>query len=212
MKTIISAFLILGMLAFAVADETEGDTTKMKDIMEQEEKVENPIVLMHISHGDSALGTVEIEVYEHDMPYHGGNFLQLVDEGYYDSLTFHRVVDGFVIQGGDPTGTGTGGPPGRLQDDENCPYKHDYATISMARSPAGASKSQFYVNMRNNYSLDSQGFLVFAKVIKGMDIFEKIAKFECAGNRQAPKPVVDVIMTKVERKPMSDKPAKENKK
>ena len=157
------------------------------------------MVEMTIAHGDSVLGTVTIEVYQKEAPIHAGNFLQLVDEGYYNGLTFHRVVPGFVVQGGDPTGTGTGGPPGRLQDDKDVPYKHDRGTIAMARSPEGASKSQFYVNLKDNYRLDDMGFIVFARVIKGMDIFDHIATVETTGSAQSPKPVVPVVMTKVWR-------------
>ena len=205
MRTIISAMLVLGLMAFALADDPVGEKKDIKAELKQAPSSDNPIVLMEIAHGDTVLGIAEIEIYEHELPIHGGNFLKLVDEGYYDSLTFHRVVPGFVIQGGDPTGTGTGGPPGRLQDDESSPYKHDYATIAMARSGAGASKSQFYVNLKENYFLDPQGFLIFAKVIKGMDIFERIAGVETSGSKQSPKPVTPVIMTKVYRKQVEKK-------
>jgi cyclophilin family peptidyl-prolyl cis-trans isomerase len=149
---------------------------------------------MTISHGDTVLGNVTIEVFQKEVPIHADNFLKLVDDGYYEGLTFHRIVPNFVVQGGDPTGTGTGGPPGRLQDDPSSPYVHDRGTIAMARSAAGASKSQFYINLKQNYFLDKQGFLIFAKVVKGMDVVEKMA---AVATGPGDKPLVPVTMTNV---------------
>ncbi|MCP4582868.1 MAG: peptidylprolyl isomerase [candidate division Zixibacteria bacterium] len=157
----------------------------------------NPIVLMQTNHGD-----VVIEVYEKDVPIHAANFLKLVDEGFYDSLTFHRVVPNFVIQGGDPDGTGMGGAPGKLEDDASSPYKHDRTTIAMARSGAGASTSQFYINLKENFFLDKQGFLIFAKVIEGMETMDKIATVKRGAQDR---PVEPVIMTKVARKSAEEK-------
>ncbi|MCD6161141.1 MAG: peptidylprolyl isomerase [candidate division Zixibacteria bacterium] len=153
--------------------------------------MKNPLVLMQTNFGD-----ITIEVYEKEVPIHAGNFLKLVDESFYDSLTFHRIVPNFVIQGGDPDGTGMGGAPGKLADDPSSPYKHDRATIAMARGRTDASTSQFYINLKENYGLDRQGFLIFAKVIDGMDVVDKIAAVK---RDNMDKPLEPVIMTKVAR-------------
>ena len=195
MRYILSVMLVLGLLGFSNADEKKVEEKKIKDtVKESSEEMENPLVLMQTNYGD-----IIIEVFEKDMPVHGGNFLKLVDEGFYDSLTFHRVVKDFVIQGGDPEGTGMGGAPGRLADEES-PYKHDRGTIAMARGHE-ASTSQFYINLKGNYRLDSMGFSVFAKVVEGMDVVDKISMVETAfSGREKSTPVEPVIMTKVTRK------------
>ncbi len=115
------------------ADEGSEEPAKEVEKTDTEETIANPLVLMQTNYGD-----ITIEVFEKEMPVHGGNFLKLVDQGFYDSLTFHRIVKGFVIQGGDPEGTGMGGAPGKLADEES-PFKHDRATIAMARG-ASATK------------------------------------------------------------------------
>lgn len=156
------------------------------------EKTEkNPIVKMETNHGD-----IYFEVFLNETPVHATNFLSKVDEGKYDSLTFHRVVKGFVIQGGDPTGKGSGSMgPERLAD-EKSPYPQLPGTVAMARSGAGASNCQFYINLRDNTSLDRQKFSSFAKVIHGMDIVNKIALVKVGAGD---KPVEAVIMTKLTR-------------
>ena len=154
------------------------------------EKTEkNPIVKMETNHGD-----IYFEVFLNETPVHAANFLSKVDEGKYDSLMFHRVVKGFVIQGGDPTGKGSGSMgPERLAD-EKSPYPQLPGTVAMARSGAGASNCQFYINLRDNTSLDRQKFSSFAKVIHGMDIVNKIALVKVGAGD---KPVEAVIMTKL---------------
>ena len=189
MRRIMLAALLLGLTVIAFGQE-KTDQPKKGD---EKEMAKNPQVLMQTNYGD-----IVLEIYATDMPIHGGNFLKLVKEGYYDSLTFHRVVHNFVIQGGDPTGTGMGGPPGNLED-EASPYKHDRGTIAMARGGEGASKSQFYINLKDNYRLDEMGFAVFGKVVEGMDVVDKIGQVETGGPRNET-PVKPVIMTKVSLK------------
>ena len=195
MRIFLSMLLLVGLFGFVNADN-EKDTMKEEKTNEEvakETKVtpENPIVLMQTNYGD-----ITIEVYEKEVPIHAGNFLKLVDEGFYDSLTFHRIVPNFVIQGGDPDGTGMGGAPGKLADDPSSPYKHDRATVSMARGRTDASTSQFYINLKQNYRLDDMGFLIFAKVTDGMDVVDKIAAVK---RDKQDKPLEPVIMTKVAR-------------
>lgn len=193
MKSVLIVALALSLITVVFADEGSEEPAKEVEKTDTEETIANPLVLMQTNYGD-----ITIEVFEKEMPIHGGNFLKLVDQGFYDSLTFHRVVKGFVIQGGDPEGTGMGGAPGKLADEES-PFKHDRATISMARGQE-ASTSQFYINLKGNYPLDSKGFSVFAKVVDGMDVVDKIAEVETEfAGREKSKPVKPVIMTKVTR-------------
>lgn len=163
---------------------------------EEKEKVEeqpekNPIVKIQTNHGD-----IYLEVFLNETPIHAQNFLSKVDEGKYDSLIFHRIVKGFVIQGGDPTGTGSGSMgPERLAD-EKSPFPQIPGTVAMARSGAGASNCQFYINLRDNTSLDKQKFSAFAKVVEGMDVVKTIENVETGAGD---KPVSDVVMIKLER-------------
>jgi len=201
MRYILSVLLVFGLIGFSNADDKKVEEKKIKDtVKESSKEMENPLVLMQTNYGD-----IVIEVFEKDMPIHGGNFLKLVDEGFYDSLTFHRIVKDFVIQGGDPEGTGMGGAPGKLADEES-PFKHDRATIAMARGQT-ASTSQFYINLKGNYRLDSMGFSVFAKVVEGMDVVDKISMVETVfSGREKSTPAEPVIMTKVARKVSEEKP------
>jgi len=156
------------------------------------EKIEkNPIVRIHTNYGD-----IYLEVFLKETPIHATNFLTKVDVGKYDSLTFHRVVKDFVIQGGDPTGTGSGSMgPERLAD-EVSPFPQVQGTVAMARSGAGASNCQFYINLKDNSFLDKQKFSSFAKVVSGMDVVDKIAAVKVGAGD---KPVENVIMIKVQR-------------
>jgi peptidyl-prolyl cis-trans isomerase B (cyclophilin B) len=155
----------------------------------------NPIVIMETNHG-----TIEIELYWKESPKLAENFLRLVNSGFYNGLTFHRIVPGFVIQGGDPLGNGTGGPGYNLPDEPTV-KKHERGAIAMARGPEGNSGSQFYICLSTERTarLDQMGFTVFAHVIKGMDVVDKIAQVPNSGppeNRALEK----VIMTKVYEK------------
>ena len=123
-------------------------------------------------------GDIVINLYS-DMPITSGNFKKLVESGFYDGIIFHRVIDGFMIQGGDPQGTGMGGPGYTIKDE----FTHDggnknlRGTISMANSGPNTGGSQFFINLVDNNFLDDK-HPAFGKVIEGMDIINKIAKVE----------------------------------
>jgi len=144
----------------------------------------NPIVLMKTSMGD-----IEIEVFEKECPIHGGNFLKLVENEFYDDVTFHRIAPGFVIQGGDPTGTGGGGPGYRLEP-EKSKYKNKHSYIAMAQSPQGINGSQFYILLGDAPHLDPK-FPCFARVINGMDVVDAISKVKV--EKQKPVEPVKII-------------------
>lgn len=138
-------------------------------------------------------GDIIIELYK-DKPITAGNFEKLVNEGFYDGVIFHRVIPNFMIQGGDPTGTGMGGPGYKIEDEfTNNEYdKNNRGTISMANSGPDTGGSQFFINTVNNNFLDKK-HPVFGKVIEGMDVVDAISKVKRDADD---KPLEDVIIIK----------------
>ena len=127
-------------------------------------------------------GNITIELYN-DMPITTGNFEKLVSKGFYNGVIFHRVIDRFMIQGGDPEGTGMGGPGYVIKDEFTHKPKNsnDRATISMANAGQNTGGSQFFINLVNNNFLDSK-HPAFGKVIQGMDVVDEIAKVQTDSN------------------------------
>ncbi len=110
-----------------------------------------------------------------DMPVTTGNFLQLVTQGYYNGVIFHRIIPGFMIQGGDPTGTGRGGPGYVIKDEFTTHNKNKRGTIAMANAGPNTGGSQFFINLVDNSHLD-RAHPVFGEVIEGMDVVDRISK------------------------------------
>ncbi|MCE5249948.1 peptidylprolyl isomerase [bacterium] len=129
---------------------------------------------------ETNLGNITIALAP-DMPVTAGNFETLVKKGYYDGVIFHRVINGFMIQGGDPTGTGMGGPGYTIRDEFTKNNRNDRGTISMANAGPNTGGSQFFINLVNNNFLDSK-HPVFGKVVEGMDVVDKIAKVKTGAN------------------------------
>lgn len=145
-------------------------------------RTENPIVTMEISD----YGTIKIELYPKYAPNTVANFVNLVESGFYNDNTLHRLVPGFVLQGGDPDGDGTGGPGYTIKGEfsENGyvknTLKHDKGVVSMARTNMpNSAGSQFFIVLDDtetvHASLDNK-YAAFGKVIEGMDIIENIEK------------------------------------
>ena len=127
-------------------------------------------------------GVIELELYPEHAPITVKNFEKLVNEGFYDGLTFHRVISGFMIQGGDPLGNGMGGSDDKIKGEfrangVNNPIKHTRGVISMARSmnPNSAS-SQFFIMHADAPHLDGQ-YAAFGKVTKGIEVVDEIASY-----------------------------------
>jgi len=139
-------------------------------------------------------GNIVINLYS-DMPITASNFEKLVYEGFYDGVIFHRVIDGFMIQGGDPTGTGMGGPGYNIKDEFTHAggNKNNRGTISMANAGPNTGGSQFFINLVDNNFLDSK-HPAFGKVIRGMDVVDKIAKVQ---TNAIDKPLKEVKIIKV---------------
>jgi peptidylprolyl isomerase len=123
-------------------------------------------------------GDIVIELYS-DMPITSGNFEKLVGEGFYDGVIFHRIIDGFMIQGGDPQGTGMGGPGYTIKDEfsHEGGNKNSRGTISMANSGPNSGGSQFFINLVDNNFLDDK-HPAFGKVVEGMNVIDKISKVQ----------------------------------
>lgn len=144
-------------------------------------------------------GRVEIELYPHIAPNTVNNFIYLANSGFYDGLTFHRVIKDFMIQGGDPEGSGMGGPgykikgefsKNKFQND----LKHTEGVISMARSQnKNSAGSQFFIVTKDASHLDGQ-YASFGKVINGMDIVHDIENVQTGANN---KPINDVIIESI---------------
>src|SRR5436309_12456867 len=127
-------------------------------------------VTVHTSRGDFVIALVDPKV----APQTVNNFVYLAQNHFYEGLTFHRVVSGFVVQGGDPLGNGTGGPAYKLPDESN-PSKWPRGTVGMASSAAGVSGSQFFITLGNAPFLATNGvYNRFGQVGSGMDVIDKI--------------------------------------
>ena len=129
---------------------------------------------------ETSMGEIVIELAK-DMPITAGNFEKLVKEGFYDGVIFHRVIDGFMIQGGDPDGTGRGGPGYTIKDEFVGEQKNNRGTIAMANAGPNTGGSQFFINLVDNNFLDGR-HPVFGRVVEGMEVVDKIAKVQTDGN------------------------------
>jgi peptidyl-prolyl cis-trans isomerase B (cyclophilin B) len=125
---------------------------------------------VHTSRGDFVIALVDPKI----APQTVNNFVYLSENHFYDGLTFHRVVAGFVVQGGDPLGNGTGGPAYKLPDESN-PSKWPRGTVGMASSPAGVSGSQFFITLGDAPFLETSGvYNHFGQISSGMAVVDKI--------------------------------------
>jgi len=138
---------------------------------------------------ETSMGDMKVELYEAEAPVTVNNFISLAESGFYDGLTFHRVIKGFVIQGGDPMGDGTGGSE-RTIPLEISSLTHVDGALGMARSmePDSAS-SQFYICDGPQHSLDGN-YAVFGRVVEGIDVVRKIASVPTDANDRPIEPVI----------------------
>jgi len=117
-------------------------------------------------------GTLVLELFASDVPITVNNFVFLAREGFYDGTTFHRVIPDFMTQGGDPTGTGMGGP-GYIFDNEITEHTHVAGALSMANAGADTNGCQFFITYKARHDLDG-GYSVFGQLIEGMDVLESL--------------------------------------
>ncbi len=150
----------------------------------------NPVAMFTTS-----MGTFKVELFEDKVPITAGNFVKLAESGFYNGVIFHRVIADFMIQGGDPTGTGSGGPGYTIPDEFSPSLKHDGPGIlSMANAGPNTGGSQFFITLKATPWLDGH-HAVFGKVIENYDVVDAIGKVQtAAGDR----PVTPVVIEKIE--------------
>ena len=147
----------------------------------------------------TSMGDVSIEFFTEDAPMTVNNFINLSRDGYYDNVIFHRVISGFMIQGGDPSGTGHGEmgkyPGYKFEDELNNQRSYDKGILAMANAGPDTNGSQFFI-MHVNYPLPYQ-YTIFGFVTDGLEVIDKIASVETG---EGDKPVNDVVIETVEVK------------
>ena len=178
-KIAIFIIVVLGLLYFTIGGNITGNIIGNKMTSERVKLETN-------------MGDIVIELAS-DMPITTENFKNLVSQGVYDGVIFHRIIDGFMIQGGDPTGTGLGDPKiPKIQDEFTSENRNDRGTIAMANAGPNTGSSQFFINLVNNNFLDDK-HPVFGKVVEGMEVIDKISKVQVGAND---KPIEEVKIVK----------------
>lgn len=148
---------------------------------------------------ETSHGTIDFELYPEDAPETVNNFVSLAREGFYDGTPFHRIVKGFVVQGGDPTGTGTGGPGYRFKDEA---IRRDYekGTLAMANAGPNTNGSQFFIVLEDLRGRLPKSYTIFGKVTEGFDAVEAISNVQVVRGQsgEVSSPTEPVTLTKVE--------------
>ena len=174
--------------------ETKQDT--VKDVKKEDVKTDakKDGKKMDYVEFETTMGNFKVKLYSDKAPLTTSNFRSLVEKSFFDGIIFHRVIDGFMIQGGDPTGTGTGGSGVKIQDEFGPGLKHSKEGIlSMANAGPNTGTSQFFITLAATPHLDGK-HAVFGEIVEGMDVVKKIGKTKVG---QADKPVTEVKMKKV---------------
>lgn len=187
---LIAIFVLMTSLVFV------GCNADVDNVDKGEETMKNPVITIEMENGK----TIKAELYPEKAPNTVNNFISLASSGFYDGLIFHRVIYGFMIQGGDPAGIGTGGPGysikgefalnGFTQND----LKHERGVLSMARAASmDSAGSQFFIMHKNASHLDGQ-YAAFGKVTEGIEVVDEIASVSTDWND---KPKIPQTMKKV---------------
>jgi len=190
---LIVALAVVGSVAFYILrpepTETVKVTTSSGSFDVEWSGKDNPIVVV-----ETSMGTFELELFMDKCPQTAGNFLHLVEKGFYDGLIFHRVIANFMNQGGDPQGTGTGGPGYTIPDEDSAlALKHLRGSLSMANSGEDTGGSQFFICVQPQSHLDGK-HAVFGRVSSGMDVVDQINQ---VSTDDSDRPVYTVNMIKV---------------
>ena len=206
-------FLILSMLLFIFCGEDASEETPVEETIESTEEIEmtydktySAPPAMNIDEKgnysaviETSLGSIEIELFTDIAPITVNNFVNLSKDGYYDNVIFHRVIKGFMIQGGDPSGTGHGEmgkyPGYEFQDELNNPMQYEKGIVAMANRGPNTNGSQFFI-MHVDYPLPYD-YTIFGKVSNGIDVVDAIANVQTG---DMDKPVDDVVINSVDIK------------
>ena len=181
------------------ANEQEGDVLSNNKVYDSMPEMNIDISKKYTAVIKTSMGDMSIEFFTEDAPMTVNNFINLSRDGYYDNVIFHRVISGFMIQGGDPSGTGHGEmgkyPGYKFEDELNNQRSYDKGILAMANAGPDTNGSQFFI-MHVNYPLPYQ-YTIFGFVTDGLDVIDKIASVETG---DGDKPVNDVIIETVEVK------------
>lgn len=194
MKRYLTAFAVMVTLLVMLTAGCAGSNTASPNKPETAPKAaevataKNSVALFETSKGN-----FRVELFEDKAPLTTKNFITLANKGFYNGLIFHRVIDNFMIQGGDPKGNGTGGPGYTIPDEFHRDLKHDEGVISMANAGPNTGGSQFFITLKATPWLDNK-HAVFGKVIEGMDVVKTIGKVKTGPQD---KPVEDVVIKKI---------------
>ncbi len=188
--TLVFAFAFIGCQSSDTVKERTEEQTKSIEETHMPESMTVAVI-------NTNMGTIEIELFADKTPKTVENFVGLANKGFYDGIIFHRVIADFMLQGGDPTGTGRGGSSlwgGKFEDEFVSELRHDTPGIlSMANTGPNTNGSQFFITLVPTSWLDGK-HTIFGKVINGMNVVEDIGKVKTG---PGDKPVEDVIMINV---------------
>ncbi len=147
---------------------------------------------------ETSLGAFTLTLFPADTPVTVNSFVCLARAGYYDETPFHRIIDGFVIQGGDPTGTGTGGP-GYQYEDETVTRDYELGTLAMANAGPDTNGSQFFIVVGEDGTQLPKTYTIYGRVTAGMDVVDRIAKVptETSAFGEKSMPIEPVTLLKV---------------
>ena len=181
------------------ANEQEGDVLSNNKVYDSMPEMNIDISKKYTAVIKTSMGDMSIEFFTEDAPMTVNNFINLSRDGYYDNVIFHRVISGFMIQGGDPSGTGHGDmgkyPGYKFEDELNNQRSYDKGILAMANAGPDTNGSQFFI-MHVNYPLPYQ-YTIFGFVTDGLEVIDKIASVETG---DGDKPVNDVVIETVEVK------------
>ena len=181
------------------ANEQEGDVLNNNKVYDSMPEMNIDISKKYTAVIKTSMGDMSIEFFTEDAPMTVNNFINLSRDGYYDNVIFHRVISGFMIQGGDPSGTGHGEmgkyPGYKFEDELNNQRSYDKGILAMANAGPNTNGSQFFI-MHVNYPLPYQ-YTIFGFVTDGLEVIDKIASVETG---DGDKPVNDVVIETVEVK------------
>ena len=179
--------------------EQEGDVLSNNKVYDSMPEMNIDISKKYTAVIKTSMGDMSVEFFTEDAPMTVNNFINLSRDGYYDNVIFHRVISGFMIQGGDPSGTGHGEmgkyPGYKFEDELNNQRSYDKGILAMANAGPDTNGSQFFI-MHVNYPLPYQ-YTIFGFVTDGLDVIDKIASVETG---DGDKPVNDVVIESIEIK------------
>ena len=159
-----------------------------------ENTMKQPAAGNSIAKFETSKGDFKVELFQDKAPVTSQNFINLVNKGFYNQLIFHRVIDGFLIKGGDPDGNGRGGPGYRIKDEFHPDLRHNAPGIlSMANAGPNTGGSQFFITLVPTPHLDNK-HAVFGRVVEGMDVVKAIGKVKTDG---ADRPVEPVVIKRI---------------